>query len=152
MDIINPVKMCAFEFHASNKVTIPLQSLLISQSSTFPSDIRGEQYSIKHEIYRLKSSMTSSNKTILLEGTTTGLKRSIELASEKGASNWLFVLPLQEHSFSLHKIAFHDSVALRYMVGSFLCIVPVELSSLLNTLLHVPRVNSHPFATMRSMT
>ena len=58
--------------------------------------------------------MTSSNKASLLEGTTTNLKRSIELASEKGASNWLTVLPLQEHNFSLHKTAFHDAVALRY--------------------------------------
>jgi len=114
MGIVNPVRMCAFEFTASNKVTMPLQTLLLSQSSTFPSDIRGEQFSIKKEIYRLKSSMTSSNKTTLLEGATTSLKRSIELASEKGASNWLTVLPLQEHHFSLHKTAFHDSVALRY--------------------------------------
>ena len=37
-----------------------------------------------------------------------------ELASEKGASNWLTVLPLQEHNFTLHKTAFHDAVALRY--------------------------------------
>jgi len=51
MGIINPVRMCAFEFNASNKVTMPLQSLLMSQSSTFPSDIRGEQYLIKTEIY-----------------------------------------------------------------------------------------------------
>ena len=62
-------------------------------------------------IYRLKFSMTSSNKASLLEGATTSLKRSIELASEKGASNWLTVLPLQEHNFSLHKTAFHDVVA-----------------------------------------
>ena len=58
--------------------------------------------------------MTSSNKASLLEGATTSLKRSIELASEKRASNWLSVLPLQEYNFSLHKTAFHDAVALRY--------------------------------------
>ena len=43
------------------------------------------------------------------------LKRSVELASEKGASNWLTVLPLKEHSFSLHKTAFHDAITLRYV-------------------------------------
>ena len=62
----------------------------------------------------MKFSMTTSNKASLLEGATTSLKRSIELASEKGASNWLSILPLQEHNFSLHKTAFHDAVALRY--------------------------------------
>ena len=39
----------------------------------------------------------------------------LELASEKGASNWLTVLPVQdlvqEHGFSLQ---FHDAIALRY--------------------------------------
>ena len=114
MGIINPIRMCAFEFTASNKVTKPLQSLLLSQTSTFSSDIRGEQLLIKSEIYRMKFSMTSSNKASLLEEATTSLKRSIELASEKGASNWLSVLPLQEYNFSLHKTAFHDAVALRY--------------------------------------
>ena len=57
--------------------------------------------------------MTSSNKASLLEGATSSLKRSIELASEKGASNWSTVLPLKEHNFSLHKTAFHDAIALR---------------------------------------
>ena len=114
MGIINPIRMCASEFTTSNKVTKPLQSLPLSQTSVFSSDIRGEQLLIKKYIYRLKFSMTSSNKASLLEGATTSLKRPIELASEKGVSNWLTVLPLQEHNFSLHKTAFHDAVALRY--------------------------------------
>ena len=70
MGIINPIRMCAFEFTASNKVTKPLQSLLLSQTSTFSSDIRGEQFLIKSEIYRMKFSLTSSNKTSILEGAT----------------------------------------------------------------------------------
>jgi len=38
----------------------------------------------------------------------------MELASEKGSSNWLTVLPVQEHGFALHKIAFYMAIALRY--------------------------------------
>ena len=87
MGIINPIRMCAFEFTASNKVTKPLQSLLLCQTSTFSGDIRGEQLLIKNEIYRMEFSMTSFNKASLLEGATTSLTRSIKLASEKGASN-----------------------------------------------------------------
>ena len=115
MGIINPIRMCAFEFSTSNKVTKPLQSLLLSQTGTFSSDIPDEQFSIKSEIYRLKSSM-SSHKATLLDGASNTLKTSVdrELASEKGASNWLTVLPLQEHNFTLYKTAFHDAVALRY--------------------------------------
>jgi len=36
------------------------------------------------------------------------------LATEKGASNWLSVIPIDEHGCSLHKRAFHDVLALRY--------------------------------------
>ena len=114
MSIINPIRMCAFQFSASNKVTKPLQSLLLSQTGTFSSDIQDEQFSIKSEIYRLKLSMSSSHKATLLDGASNALKTSVELASEKGASNWLTVLPLQEHNITLHKTAFHDAVALRY--------------------------------------
>ena len=91
-----------------------MQSLLLSQTGTFSSDIQDEQFSIKSEIYRLKSSMSSSHKATLLDGASNALKTSVELASEKGASNWLTVLPLQEHNFTLHKTAFYDAVALRY--------------------------------------
>ena len=41
-------------------------------------------------------------------------KKSLELASEKGASSWLSVLPLSEFGFTLHKRAFFDALALRY--------------------------------------
>jgi len=44
MGIINHVIMCAFEYTASNKVTRPLQSLLLSQTDPLSSDIRGEQF------------------------------------------------------------------------------------------------------------
>jgi len=43
----------------------------------------------------------------LLDAANDILKKSIELASEKGALNWLTVLPLEEFSFSFHKTAFH---------------------------------------------
>ena len=42
------------------------------------------------------------------------LRRSVELASEKGASCWLTTLPITEFGFTLHKGAFHDALALRY--------------------------------------
>ncbi len=36
------------------------------------------------------------------------------LSQEKGASNWLTVLPVEEFGFALHKGAFRDALALRY--------------------------------------
>ena len=42
------------------------------------------------------------------------LQRAMDLSQEKGASNWLTVLPVEEFRFSLHKSAFRDALALRY--------------------------------------
>ena len=42
------------------------------------------------------------------------LLSSVELACEKGASNWLSCLPLKFHGFALQKSAFWDAVMLRY--------------------------------------
>ena len=41
-------------------------------------------------------------------------RRAIDLANEKGSLTWLTTLCLVEHSFALHKGAFHDALALRY--------------------------------------
>jgi len=60
--------------------------------------------SIKSKIRHLKSSHIASVHSDLL----------VELASKKGASSWLTVLPWQEHIFALHKTGFHDVIALRY--------------------------------------
>ena len=38
----------------------------------------------------------------------------MDLAQEKGASNWLTTLPIDENGFTLHKGAFRDAIALRY--------------------------------------
>ncbi len=45
---------------------------------------------------------------------TPTLERSIKVAKEKGASNWLAVLPIEKHGFSLHKSAVRDALCLRY--------------------------------------
>ena len=42
------------------------------------------------------------------------LQRVRKLASEKGASSWLTVMPLRHHGFAIHKGAFRDALAPRY--------------------------------------
>jgi len=41
-----------------------------------------------------------------MEQTSPSLKRALKLVSEQGASNWLTVLPVQKHGFTLHKKVF----------------------------------------------
>ena len=42
------------------------------------------------------------------------LHRIISLSSEKGASSWLSVLPIEERGFALHKGTFRDALCLCY--------------------------------------
>ena len=42
------------------------------------------------------------------------IQRAMSYNGEKGASQWLGVLPVTEFGFSLHKGAFQDALALRY--------------------------------------
>ena len=42
------------------------------------------------------------------------LQRSLTLLQDKGASNWLSVLPIDEYGFALHKGDFRDALCLRY--------------------------------------
>lgn len=41
-------------------------------------------------------------------------QRAVELASEKGASNWLTVIPIDEMGFTLNKGEFRDALKLTY--------------------------------------
>ncbi|CAH3146181.1 unnamed protein product [Porites lobata] len=41
-------------------------------------------------------------------------ERAVELATEKGASNWLTVIPIKEVNFNLNKREFRDAIKLRY--------------------------------------
>jgi hypothetical protein len=60
------------------------------------------------------------------------LKRSIEVASEKGASTWsviYYVSMLAANGFALHKGVFWDSLCLRYArVGSTSPLYPMCVS------------------------
>ena len=40
------------------------------------------------------------------------IERTVELAAEKGASNWLTVIPIREMNFNLNKREFRDAIKL----------------------------------------
>ena len=90
----------------------------MSQTGIYSDDVRNAQITFKSQTKHFKSSKALSAKDNLLERASTNLRRAIELASEKGTSNWLTVLPWQEPGFSLHKTAFHDAVALDIWLDS----------------------------------
>ena len=55
-------------------------------------------------------------KDTLASSPTSDHRRILEASIEKGASNWLTVLPIKEKSFYLEKQAFWDSLYLRYNI------------------------------------
>ena len=85
LGIINPTCLSSVEFSSSCRITEPLQALLISQSAVYSEDVRTAQISIKSKVYHLKSSNAKSTQADLLQQAPASLRRSIELASEKGA-------------------------------------------------------------------
>ena len=44
----------------------------------------------------------------------TKAKRAVELAPEKGSSNWLTVIPLKQLDYNLNKKEFSDAIKLRF--------------------------------------
>ena len=64
-----------------------------------------------HKLRREQARQASEHLKVRLPHS---LKRSMDLAQEKGASSWLTALPIEEFGFALHKGAFHDVLALRY--------------------------------------
>ena len=73
-----------------------------------------QQEKICTEIKKLKTDRTNQKKTNLINSLNETDKYAIDLASEKGASNWLNALPLSRYNFNLNKSEFRDGFYLRY--------------------------------------
>ena len=67
--------------------------------------------SAKAEIQHLRVQQAAQAMDKVKVDSPDSLKRSVELASEKGASSWLTTLPIADFGFKLHKGAFHDALA-----------------------------------------
>ena len=117
LGIINPVREAVSQFRTSVRVTTPLVKQILHQSKggpLQPSETVHELLEVKYEIQQDKQKELASIDSHVSEYLSSTLKKAKELASEKGASNWLTALPIAEHGFCLHKGAFRDALCLRY--------------------------------------
>ena len=71
-----------------------------------------EQTLINRNIKTEKQNITLSKKAKIMENCSSEKKLTINLASQKGASNWLSMLPLKKYNFSLNKSEFKDGLHL----------------------------------------
>ena len=70
-----------------------------------------------YENQKLKTHRTNRKKTNLINSLNETDNYAIDLASEKGASNWLNALPLSRYNFNLNKSEFRDGL-LKILMGT----------------------------------
>ena len=113
LGIANPAKESPYAFLASERLTAPLAALIVAQNSEQAID-HLEVITIKKDIRKTNRQRQEDQAQEIHNHLNPHLKRSIDLAKEKGSSSWLSVLPLEDYGFYLHKGEFRDAICLRY--------------------------------------
>jgi len=108
----NPSLEVRREYASSVKVTKPLVEQIVSQSHQLPGDSLTKL--AQQEIRSERSKELEHRAERIKEMTPRKTQRALDLATEKGSSAWLTVLPLQDLGFDLNKREFRDAVKLRY--------------------------------------
>ena len=150
MGLINPVKSSMLQYECSDLITAPLVEL-ITTNADFSQDTRDEMTQAKLEMKKKRRNQLNDDAARIHSELNAPLKRSVDLAKDKGASSWLPALPLENQGFSLYRSAFRDALALQYnwlpdrMPNKCACVSHSPLS----TLCHVPKEPFLFIATMR---
>eukprot|EP00731_Ephydatia_muelleri_P023453 Em0015g1036a len=114
LGIPEPTTTSDTEYTASRSVCKPLYNLILLHDSSYPTEAIEQQVEAKKEVHSLKLKHSQGSAFNLRPQLANSTQRSMDLAQEKGASNWLTTLPIDENGFTLHKGAFRDAIALRY--------------------------------------
>ena len=112
LGIINPSQDADLQYQASMKTTAPLVKKIVSQAHETLEDAIVS--SLQQSVPREKNEMFRTRLNDIKNSLTPKTQRAVELASEKGASNWLTVISIDEMGFSLNKGEFRDTLKLRY--------------------------------------
>ena len=112
LGLINLSKSADVEHSASIRVSAPLVSKIEAQSHETPEE--AEVQRLVYATWKEKDDGLKEEfeevKAMLPEKT----QRAVDLACEKGASNWLTVIPLKDMDFGLNKREFRDAMRPRY--------------------------------------
>lgn len=97
------------EYSASVSIAGPLTSRILSKSPEYTYENMEKQLNAKNKIHlKRKREIEEVN---IKRRVSDQLKWAMELHKDKGGYNWLTALPLQEHSFTLHKGVFKDALS-----------------------------------------
>ena len=108
----NLTEKASREYEASRVVNAPLVAIMMLQGNTLPNN--EDRKSIISEQNRSKMAVLNRKIEQVENSLPTETLRIIEQTKQPGASNWLSVLPLEEHGFSLNKREFRDALSLRF--------------------------------------
>ena len=117
LNIPNPTKLCSKEYEWSEKLTLSLTENVIKQNlfeEDSPEEIKERHDQILKEIKDEKKSIQKEMHDSIFASLDDERKRSLNLASEKGASIWLNTLPIKSMGYALNKQEFLDAIALQY--------------------------------------
>ena len=113
LGITSPLDACSEQRQMSKAISAPLIDRVIKQESLM-GDCASAQQHEKTKAKTHKQQKLKSHAENLKSKLPSDLQKCIELSQEKGASIWLTALPINAHSFALHKAAFRDALSLRY--------------------------------------
>ena len=114
LGISNPTCTASNEYTASKAIATPIVRSILSHEGSYTYETHADQLSAVAEARKTKRHRSSSHVNELQSSLPPELQKAMDLSQEKGASNWLTMLPVEEFGFSLHKGAFRDALALRY--------------------------------------
>ena len=114
LGIIDPTRLSDSHHTSSKNISAPLMSLILYQSTTYPTNCKESQKKSKSIARNLRRLNEKNRATELSNRLPSIMQRALEVSNEKGASSWLSALPIAEHGFALHKGAFRDALCLRY--------------------------------------
>ena len=114
LNIPNPVTVSSREYSFSSRITGPLVRAICQQDGRLDYHTVVAQSEIKSQVRREKRAAQLEHAERLHSQLPQKLQRLMDLAREKGSSNWLIALPIESHGFLLHKGAFRDAISLRY--------------------------------------
>ena len=112
LGIFNPSEQCDHEYSASVQITEPLAQCIGYHQNVNYFGVKMEQIIRKSGIQSARQSHYSTVSSSIRANLNHFLYLAVDLATTKGASSWLSVLPLAKHGFVLHKLALHDALAL----------------------------------------
>ena len=112
LGLVNPARTASQEYEASVKITGPLVWQIVKQAHEPPdeTEIKTLQASARRE----KDELLKMQCEQVRESLPSKIECMVQLAAEKGASNWLTVILIKEMNFNLNKREFRDAIKLRY--------------------------------------